>query len=368
MDTGSIPMMPTASIEGTAVVAVPPRREAHTLGMVSRVHACLWLSISTCLAQDVENHPVALPLAPHAVAGKGDDRTPRLTVTLNRRGEVYICLKEFSFGEVEKVPAGPRLVSLDELGEYLMASKGVYDLIQRREGRSGYQKFASGSVTRLGVRLRIDKDAPWAHVQWILTIFGEQKIWNVQLAVKARADRGYRRKEAERLGAVWKDLPPDANSATLPANLPNDAAVDFSNLPKEPQKMVTLVARVAVDETEMRAWGRAGGERFLMPTRVFYQFANQKTPLSEIEKRIRDAGAAARSQKVEICTRVRAGLKVPFKNVVALLDRFRAAGHSDVWWFGTASPTRAVRAVKRLPYPDRSKPETQKRIADSGPR
>lgn len=361
-------MMPTALVERTAVAAVPPRHEARTLGVVLRVYACLWLSISTCLAQDAENPPVALPLAPHAVAGKGDDRTPRLTVTLNRHGEVYISLKEFSFGEIEKAPAGPTLVSLDELYRYLTASVRLFDVIERRNGRSGYEKFVRGSVTRLGVRLRVDKDAPWAHVEWIYTILAERQIWNVQLAVKARADRGYRHEEARRLGAVWKDVPPDASSATLPANQPNDAAVDLSKLPEEPQKMVTLVAKIAVDETEMRAWGRAGRKRFLMPTRVHYEFANQKTPLSELEKRIRDASAAARSQKAEIVTRARAEPKVPFKYAVAVLDRYRAAGHSVVWWIDTTLPTRAVRAMKPLPYPDPSKPETKERTGDAGPR
>jgi biopolymer transport protein ExbD len=325
--------------------------------------------MSTCLAQDAANPPVALPLAPHAVAGKGDHRTPRLTVTLNRHGEVYINLREFSFGEFEGVPAGPKLVSLDELYRCLTAATRVYDMIQRRKGRSGYEKFVSGSVTRLGVRLRVDKDAPWAHVEWIHTILAERHIWNVQLAVKARADRGYPREEAQRLGAVWKDIPPDASSATLPANLPNDAAVDLSKLPpKKPQKIVTLVVKIAEDETEMRAWGRARGERVPMPTRVHYEFANQKTPLSNIEKRIREASAVARGQKAEIATRVMAELKVPFKHVVAVLDRFRAAGHGDIWWAGTAFPTPAVRVMKPLPYPDPSKPETQARTADAGPR
>ena len=88
-------------------------------------------------------------------------------------------------------------VSMDELGTVLATARDKYELKMRQEGKTGTEELpGGGKASKLYVLLRADKDAPWQHVQWLMTIMAEQKLYKLQFATKKFVDGFISKEEA----------------------------------------------------------------------------------------------------------------------------------------------------------------------------
>ncbi len=88
-------------------------------------------------------------------------------------------------------------VSMDELGTVLATARDKYELKMRQAGKSGTEELpGGGKASKLYVLLRADKDAPWQHVQWLMTIMAEQKLYKLQFATKKFVDGFISKEEA----------------------------------------------------------------------------------------------------------------------------------------------------------------------------
>ena len=156
----------------------------------------IFFMVVTDLTQkDLAN--LTLPLAHMAVQDKADDPDDRVIFNVDKSG--YILYK-----------AKP--VNLDELGSILRNRKDAYDLKMKRAGKTGLEDLpGGGKASKLYVLLRADKETPWQHVQWLMTVMAEQKLYKMQFATKQFADSSFLDKmpgdtipEWERLDGIWK--------------------------------------------------------------------------------------------------------------------------------------------------------------------
>lgn len=139
---------------------------------------------------------LTLPLAVRAAEDKDDDPDDRIIINIDKYGQLL-------FKDVAR--------SLDELGTILSEAKRVYNLQQKAKGKSGTEKVAGGAeASSLYVLLRADRDTPWQHVQWVMTIMAEQKMFKLQFACKKFADAYYTPKMVKFLGGEYqKDRKPE---------------------------------------------------------------------------------------------------------------------------------------------------------------
>ena len=238
---------------------------------------------------------LALPVARTGVAVKGGP----FVIHLSKQGEIVI---------------GKEQVSLKQLAGKVSVSAAAAG---RHEVEAGVR------ASNLYVLLRIDRDAPWQHVQWILTILAEEKVYRTAFAV---------------------------STGKLNAHLPVDRAVcGVTDPPQEIKVAIHIVARK--EKPEMFGPAEAM-QQVTKPCEVKYRFGDRESrDLAAVTKWIQDANRAAQGEKVTIVGEIKAGHKVPFAYIVSVLDEFHSAGNKDVQFFGTQIPTKALRAKKNLPYP-----------------
>ena len=80
-------------------------------------------------------------------------------------------------GPVAGRPGAWKWLSLDALGEHLVARGQAYDAQMRKEKRSGYDTLPDGvTASRVQVRIKADADAPWRYVQWIMTVCAQKRF------------------------------------------------------------------------------------------------------------------------------------------------------------------------------------------------
>jgi biopolymer transport protein ExbD len=285
--------------------------------------------------------PLTLPVASKGVPDKADDPHDRVIIGVDALGRVHT--------------AGKRN-TLDGLVTYVMGCKERYD--KQTKGQ-GYEKLPHGGVvSKIYALLRIHKDVPWQQVQWILTLLAEQRIYKVQFAVKRQADRSYTKEEAAALGAKWVDQAPPAKpklEAKLKAFLPTDKGLLGGW--KQPQELT--VALHVMARQEIRAeWG-PDRVPISKPTVFKYKFADRVCgELAVATGWIGDALRAVRSVKppVRVVGEIKAGYKVPFKYVVAVLNRFREQGVDHVDFWGTPIAGKEILKLPSLPYPIKNYP------------
>jgi biopolymer transport protein ExbD len=139
--------------------------------------------------KDIAN--LTLPIAHMATQDKDDDPDDRLILNIDKEGQLL-------YRERPK--------SLDQVATLLANAKRLYHLKQtaKKKGLSGYETVAGGAeASSLFVLLRADRDTPWQHVQWLMTIMAEQKLFKLQFGTKKYADSDYpTEKERKELGAM----------------------------------------------------------------------------------------------------------------------------------------------------------------------
>lgn len=159
--------------------------------MTSMIDMVFNLLIFFMLITDLKQKDLAeltLPPAYMAVQDKGGEQDDRIILNIDNRG-----------GVVWK----GQFVTLDELGTILQAARDRYDIKMKQIGKSGTEDLPGGvKASKLYVLLRADKDAPWQHVQWLMTIMAEQKLYKLQFATKQFKDGNIWPEEAKDLDAI----------------------------------------------------------------------------------------------------------------------------------------------------------------------
>jgi len=91
--------------------------------------------------------------------------------------------------------------TLEELRAALILEKDRY---KADKGKEGVEQVggAAGEVSKLFVLLRADRDTPWQHVQYLMTIMAEAKLYKMQFATKKFADSSYDPATKEMLGGM----------------------------------------------------------------------------------------------------------------------------------------------------------------------
>ena len=147
------------------------------LDMTPMIDIVFNLLIFFMLITDLQQKDIVdltLPLANMAVEDQDNDPDDRVILNVDKQGR--ILYKQ-------------RPISLDELGTIIDTAKRVYDLKMKAEGKQGMEEVAPGvKASKLYVLVRADKDTPWQHVQWLMTIMAEQKLYKLQFATKQSID------------------------------------------------------------------------------------------------------------------------------------------------------------------------------------
>ena len=239
------------------------------------------------------------------------------TVELDAKGRLYL---------------GGSRATLHEVDAFVLRTTEERSTFNKRKGKPGYDTLPSGMTgSNVEIHLRIDRDAPWRHVQWLLSVLGAQRAYKTEFVARDRAG-------SEGVVKVW--LPFDEAEAGG-IDFAEGAADETTKAPK-PKKNTVTVTLIAEGIVPIKFAGRpANGPRC-----IAYAVGKRKTKeRDKFEGWMRDD---LRNKKT---LEIRAHGKVPFHEVMAVVDVARAGGHERIDLYRAAVPTRAQRALKQLPYP-----------------
>ena len=136
---------------------------------------------------------LTLPIAYMAASDEDNDPDDRIILNVDKFGQVKWKGQNRTLGE---------------LGSILADQKRLYQKIKARKGEKAFEIFESGGkATKLYVLLRADKDTPWQHVQWLMTVMAQQKYYKLQFATaKFKGGKGeWEDGEEDRLGAITQE-------------------------------------------------------------------------------------------------------------------------------------------------------------------
>ncbi len=164
--------------------------ETGNMNMTPMIDMVFNLLIFFMLITDLKQKDLAemtLPVAYMAEEDKGQEQDDRIVLNIDVYGGLMWKGKS---------------VTLDELGTVLATSRDKYESKMRQLNKSGMEDLpGGGQASKLFVLLRADKDAPWQHVQWLMTIMAEQRLYKLQFATKKFKDGFIKPEEAALLDA-----------------------------------------------------------------------------------------------------------------------------------------------------------------------
>jgi len=131
---------------------------------------------------------LTLPLAHMSQQDKNEEKDDRIILNIGDEGKILYK------GEA---------ISLDHLGKELEHWKGIFAERMRAKGEDPEETLAGGGkASKLYVLLRADRNVPWQHVQWLMTIMAEHKLYKLQFATKKFIGDAYAKEpeEAKMLG------------------------------------------------------------------------------------------------------------------------------------------------------------------------
>lgn len=145
-----------------------------------------FMVVTDLKSKDLAN--LTLPVAHMAQEDKANDDEERIILNLDKEGAVHWK---------------GQMINLDQLGTYLGTLRDTYEIKKRQRGESGLEELpGGGKASKLYILLRADKDTPWQHVQWLMTIMAEQKLYKLQFATKQFRDGFITPEEAKELDAM----------------------------------------------------------------------------------------------------------------------------------------------------------------------
>ncbi len=165
--------------------------ESSEMDMTPMIDIVFNLLIFFMVVTDLQQKDLAdltLPLAYKAMEDKDNDVDDRVIVNVDKHGVIHFKGKATPLGELRAA---------------LILAKDAYN---SKKGGEGVEKVAgaAGDVSKLFVLLRADRDTPWQHVQYLMTIMAEAKLYKMQFATKKFADHKYKPEEKAILGGLSK--------------------------------------------------------------------------------------------------------------------------------------------------------------------
>ncbi len=140
----------------------------------------------------------------------------------------------------------------------------------------------------------------------------------------------------------------------LLAFLPTDKGIQ--PIPQDPVDSFDIDVHVIPREHKDRDWGPTRNRSTVkMPSKVVYKVKDRETDkIEDVGKWVKEMIDTARAQGItddNIKCEIRAGHKIPFKYVIAVLNQFNEVKVTKVEFYGTQIPTKAIREAEFLPYP-----------------
>lgn len=252
--------------------------------------------------------PMNLPAASMSEADRDDDPDDRLIVNLTATGRLMCANKT---------------LTLEEFGDYLHQKADAYDRKRQAVGRKG--RVEGGPDRRLWstlyVLLRVDRNAPWEHVRWLLAELSQHRFFKIQFAAQKDLLPEYSQEELERLWA-GRDI--------------------YGPLSLE-RKLQCLLA--TSDETEaVHIEVRIHGS----PTS--YEFGDKSTRSpAELANWLREAPRAPHRKTLGL---IAADARTRFGEVIAAINSFSMAGLEKIDFAGVERAPHGVYRMKRLPPPE----------------
>jgi biopolymer transport protein ExbD len=275
---------------------------------------------------------VRMPLATGLARDKGPWAGDRIAINLTRSGQLRARGHQFS---------------LRALGLY------VRGLVTARK--------LDAEAGQLRVLLRVDGDAPWKHVQQLLTELHRSGVERVEFGVRGAATGGDSARDAARFDVLHRaneddeqqydaffELLLDEWAGTRPSRFASVARSDVDRY------QLDMLAEREVDAE----WGPDGRTTHVRrPLDVRYEWEGK--PYYDVRALIRvlvaargaafQKGALIRSSKLRVV--VSASEKVPAKYVIAALARAKALHWGELWYFRRTEASEAAREALSLPYP-----------------
>jgi len=230
---------------------------------------------------------------------------------------------------------GGRPATLNEVDAYVLRTTEQRAIQLRRKGEPGMETLPTGiEASPVHVHLRVHRDAPWRHVQWLLTMLAEQHAYKTGfVAVDAAGKEGIVR--------AWLPLDTTEEGGVV---LPEGDEDETERAPRARPGVVTITL---LAEGEKEATYR--GETVKAPGAVGFAVGRRKT--SDRAKFLRYLADELRGGKVKT-VEIRAERRMPVGEVVQAIDEVRAAGHDRVDVYRPLAVPRALRQRASLPYPE----------------
>ena len=138
----------------------------------------------------------------------------------------------------------------------------------------------------------------------------------------------------------------------LLAFLPTDKGIQ--PIPQDPVDTFDIDVQIMPREHKDRKWGPLGAT-VKMPSKVTYKVKDRETEkIEEVGIWVKEMIDTARAQGIkdkDIKSEIRAGHKIPFKYVIAVLNQFNELRIKKVEFYGTNIPPKSIRDAGFLPYP-----------------
>jgi len=135
---------------------------------------------------------LTLPIAYMAQEDKDNDKDDRIILNVDKHGALLWKGERRTLGEIQVI---------------LKNQKNLYVKKMKREGKSALVDIGEGrKASKLFILLRADKDTPWQHVQWLMTVMAEEGFYKLQFAsslyLTGKEDGGWIDGEQENLGGI----------------------------------------------------------------------------------------------------------------------------------------------------------------------
>jgi len=261
-------------------------------------------------AQD-RDEPEPPPPPDPARLARGDRDAPAVFLRLREGGVLQL-----RSGETWKD------ATLDDCADFLRKSAEEHDAERRKAGESGYE-LVHGSVkmSRLFVALDVEPAVPWQHVHWLMKIAAEERFRKLELS------DGKRR---------------------LLVQLP----VDRPWIAKEPPLQIRTGIHVIVRRERPGKWGDAS---VIRPFECRYRFGDSETgDIDAVGAYLVETRKVAAAGNLPLVGELKAGNKVPFAEVLAMMDLHLDKGIEALAFYPVSGPAAEVRRMPRLPFPPRN--------------
>jgi biopolymer transport protein ExbD len=224
-------------------------------------------------------------------------------------------------------------VTLDEVEANVVRATEQRAIFLRGKGQPGMEKLPNNrEVSFVEVHLRVHKEAPWRHVQLLMTLLAELRTPRISFVQTDGAGQE---------GLVPAPLPLDVVSE---GGLVIDEEEETNTAPPETPGVLT-VTLLAEGERD----GTFAGKAVRVPAATAFAVGKRRTTdRAKFATMLADEARAKQPKVLE----VRAEARIAAGEVLAALDAARAAGVARVDLYRPVVLGQAVRSAPALPYPD----------------